>query len=443
MFKSVPAFAFTALVSLVPATNLVAAPADPPAVDTKAPSAPAAKAEEKAAAPDSDPKARALLEKARAAAVAAKDMTAVVDAAIRGDGGGTSLRGKVTVVFSTEMFPIKSWRFDMLPEKGDEVTRSISGTDGKIYQLDLAGKELVELDLGGMPAFPQDESFVLLPTWYMAERSGGALMPGMPKPTVISEKIIGEKEVGGVKCTVLEVVRETNMGGEGDEAVKLHDVSTVALAVEDSLPRHVLSKLSQKMGTQSMTQEFETTYTGLKIDSKPADELFAMKAPEGFKMTSKKADEGPEMPELKAKVGETALEFALKDPSGAEFTLAGLKGNVVVLDFWATWCGPCKAAMPDIQAIHEQFKDQPVKVFGVNVSERTPTAGPDYMKSKGFTYGCLLQGEKLAEAYAISGIPTIIVIDQQGTILFAQSGFGPGEKEKLIELINGALAKKG
>jgi thiol-disulfide isomerase/thioredoxin len=443
--QSVHAFAIAALVAIVPASTLIASTVQstPPSA---VPQAEPAKVTATATATESDPEARAILEKARAAAKAAEDISAVLQSKVSGGGESAGMKARVSVVFSNELFPIKAWRFDMMAEKDGDTTPqpSVSGTAGKIYRLNPTEKELVEMDLGGMPAFPQDETFVLLPTWYLSERADGSLMPGMPKPKIISEKMVGDREVGGVKCKVVHVLRETSMQGMGDEAIVMKEDVTMALGVDDSLPRHVLSKLTQSMGSESMTQEFETTYTDLKVNSKPADDVFAMKAPEGFKTTAAKMDDMmPKAPEMKAKVGDPALEFALKDPSGTEYTLAGLKGKVVVLDFWATWCGPCKQAMPDIQAIHEHFKDQPVAIFGVNVSERSPTAGADYMKSKNFTYGCLLAGEKLAEGYAISGIPTIIVIDTEGKIVHAQAGFGPGEKEHLIKLIEGALPKKG
>jgi thiol-disulfide isomerase/thioredoxin len=438
--QSVTAFAIAALVAVVPSSNLFAqAPAATPAAKPAAPAqAPAAAP---AVATESNPEARALLEKARAAAVAAEDLTALVTAKVAGANDSASMKGMVTVVFSKELFPIKAWRFDLKSEKPDDTTAmpSTSGVDGKLYQLLPNEKELIETDLGGMPAFPQDNSFVLLPTWYMSERNGGSLMPGMPQPKVLSEKMGADREVGGVKCRVVELVRETELTGMGDEKVTIKDELTVALGADDSLPRHVLSKLTQSGGGMTESQTFETTYENLKVNTKPADEVFAMKAPEGFKMTAKKIDNQPQMPEMKAKAGDDALDFNLKDMDGKDVTLASLKGKVVLLDFWATWCGPCKQAMPSIQEIHDNFKDKAVAVYGVNIGERSPNAGVEYMKSKSYTYGCLLAGEPLAQGYGISSIPTIIVIDPAGKILYAGVGFGPEEKQQLIDLINGAL----
>src|SRR5262249_32574459 len=143
---------------------------------------------------------------------------------------------------------------------------------------------------------------------------------------------------------------------------------------------------------------------------------------------------------LKFAAGDEAPAFALKDPAGKEVTLASLKGRVVLLDFWATWCGPCKAAMPSIQKLHEKYKGKSVTVLGVNTWER---GGPDlaakYMEKSGYTYGLVVKGDDLAKTYGISGIPTIVLIGPDGKILHIAVGFAEGEEEHLAKLIDKAL----
>jgi thiol-disulfide isomerase/thioredoxin len=112
------------------------------------------------------------------------------------------------------------------------------------------------------------------------------------------------------------------------------------------------------------------------------------------------------------------------------------------MDFWATWCGPCIAAMPSIQKIHEHFTGKPVAILGVNTWERKAGAGPAFMTKKNYTYPCLLAGDELATKYGITGIPTLIVFDGAGKILHTGVGFGPDEEKHLIEVIEAALAKK-
>jgi thiol-disulfide isomerase/thioredoxin len=194
----------------------------------------------------------------------------------------------------------------------------------------------------------------------------------------------------------------------------------------------------------------ESEYFDFKFNQKPADDTFVLPTPEGF--TAEEADAaalgldamggGDEAPELKVAAGDDAPAFTLKDTAGTEVTLASLKGRVVLLDFWATWCGPCKAAMPSIQKIHEHFKDKPVSIIGVNTWEEKPTAAADYMKKKGFTYGCLLKGDDLATAYGISGIPTLVLIDANGKVLDISVGFDPAEEDALIKKIEAQLQAK-
>jgi thioredoxin-related protein len=98
--------------------------------------------------------------------------------------------------------------------------------------------------------------------------------------------------------------------------------------------------------------------------------------------------------------------------------------------------------MPSIQTIHEHFKDKPVSIIGVNTWEEKPTAAADYMKKKGFTYGCLLKGDDLATAYGISGIPTLVLIDANGKVLDISVGFDPAEEDALIKKIEAQLQAK-
>jgi len=132
-------------------------------------------------------------------------------------------------------------------------------------------------------------------------------------------------------------------------------------------------------------------------------------------------------------VGSAAPNWSLKSGSGKMVSLKGLRGKVVLLDFWATWCGPCRLAMPEVQKLHERFKDKGVAVFGVNVGERSPRADPvKFAKSKGYTYGQLLGGAAAARDYHVRGIPTFYVIGKDGKILYATSGLALGGIDRII-----------
>jgi len=185
----------------------------------------------------------------------------------------------------------------------------------------------------------------------------------------------------------------------------------------------------------------------VKINSTIDPALFTQKMPEGFaKVDAPKEEEEEEegaqkSPALAFKVGDKAPAFKLTSLAGPEVTLDSLKGKVVLLDFWATWCGPCKQIMPVIQKLSEEFKDKGVAVFGVNTWEKKDGAAKSYMESKKYTYGCLLTGEDLAKTYGITGIPTLIIINKDGTIAKAEVGAGGNVEADLRTAITAALAK--
>jgi peroxiredoxin len=137
-------------------------------------------------------------------------------------------------------------------------------------------------------------------------------------------------------------------------------------------------------------------------------------------------------------VGEPAPEFTAKDIDGAELSLSELKGRVVVLDFWATWCGPCVQAIPHVQTLAERFADEPVTVLGIN----RDTPGSEqrvarFLEKKEVTFRQVLDGEgKIAEAYRVTGIPCTVLIDREGIIQDIRIGFMPGQEGDIAEDIN-------
>jgi thiol-disulfide isomerase/thioredoxin len=139
-------------------------------------------------------------------------------------------------------------------------------------------------------------------------------------------------------------------------------------------------------------------------------------------------------------VGAEAPDWTLSTPDGTAVTLKSLRGKVVVLDFWAVWCGPCKKAMPGIQKLHEKFKDKPVVVYGIDTWERGNNDPAAYMKKSGFTYGLLLKGDAIAPAYGIRGIPVFYVIGVDGKVVYAAAGsenegpLGPAVEQALKQV---------
>lgn len=114
--------------------------------------------------------------------------------------------------------------------------------------------------------------------------------------------------------------------------------------------------------------------------------------------------------------GSRAPDFALRELEGGEIRLSDFKGEVVLVNFWATWCGPCQLEMPDIQARFAEYHDQGFTVVAVNFDE-DPDDVATFKENLGLTFDILLDpGALVQRQYQITGYPTSIFIDRDGII---------------------------
>lgn len=149
---------------------------------------------------------------------------------------------------------------------------------------------------------------------------------------------------------------------------------------------------------------------------------------------------------LDGKISKPSHDFTLKGLDGTPVALSALKGKVVVIDFWATWCGPCKQSFPYLQKIYDRYKDNPdVAVFAVNtwdlrgksLAEKTANA-KKFVTDKNYTMPVLIdENEDAVSAYDVDGIPTQFIIDKNGKIGFKNVGFeGPQMEDQLAMQID-------
>ena len=110
-----------------------------------------------------------------------------------------------------------------------------------------------------------------------------------------------------------------------------------------------------------------------------------------------------------------------------------LRGKVVVIDFWATWCGPCRMAMPEIDQFTEDYSDKDVVVISLNVWENVPEKAKAFMVDNEYDMRLMwAEGDvKPTDLFEVTGIPTLVVIDKEGVIRFKEVGFEEGLREKL------------
>jgi thiol-disulfide isomerase/thioredoxin len=133
------------------------------------------------------------------------------------------------------------------------------------------------------------------------------------------------------------------------------------------------------------------------------------------------------------------MEFTLSSIAGDKLKLAELKGKVVVFDFWATWCGPCRAQHPLYDEVKQRFKGNPDVVFlSVNTDEDRELVEP-FLKDAGWKVTPYFE-DGLSRALQISSIPTTIVVDKRGEIFSRLNGFLPDRfVDMLTERIRDAL----
>jgi peroxiredoxin len=141
-------------------------------------------------------------------------------------------------------------------------------------------------------------------------------------------------------------------------------------------------------------------------------------------------------------IGTIAPDWTLPSPSLGKITLSDLKGKVVLLDFWGTWCVPCIRSMPEIQAIHDHFKGELVEIIGVSVEMEKAADPVAFIKKKGYTYSIVLDGHKIAGAYKVIQFPSVYIIDKSGKIIYAEHSINRSNfKEDIIAKIKTAIAE--
>ncbi len=133
-----------------------------------------------------------------------------------------------------------------------------------------------------------------------------------------------------------------------------------------------------------------------------------------------------------------APEFTLQKLDGGSVTLSELRGRVVIMEFWATWCGPCRQSTPSLDAVFRRFRNQGVSVLLVNAGE-DPAVVRKWVERR-FVAPVLLDEEHaVARRYGVSGIPRLLIINQAGQIIYDHSGYRGGLERNLTSILEGLL----
>jgi peroxiredoxin len=126
-----------------------------------------------------------------------------------------------------------------------------------------------------------------------------------------------------------------------------------------------------------------------------------------------------------------AADFTLPDLKGKPFKLSSLKGKTVLLDFWATWCGPCIDDIPTLKSLQAKYKEKGLVVLGVSIDDSSPKEVAAFTKEHQFTYPVVLTGgqDKIPDGYNIFGLPAAYLIDANGTVI--KKYYGPKDEHEV------------
>lgn len=121
-----------------------------------------------------------------------------------------------------------------------------------------------------------------------------------------------------------------------------------------------------------------------------------------------------------------APDFKLKDLNGKDVSLSAYKGKVVIIDFWATWCPPCRKGIPELIEIQQQYGTDKLAILGISVDQADASVVKDFAKSYKINYPVLFYTPEVVSAYGgIEGIPTSFIIDKEGKVRGSVVGYQP------------------
>lgn len=302
-----------------------------------------------------------------------------------------------------------------VPDKGGKTLTLIAACNGQEY---------VEYGGGG------DEAIKYAPPPTIGHVSGLQMGHPMFSGTMLYTFFDGESAYPNIVDTTkpVELSESTLANGKKVQVVRFTSAlqfGNIVLSIDpatglvqelsyDSAP--VIAKLKEQQGGEGPPSSKTTEkYSNIKVDESIPESAFSTRLPRG--VVAKTVDEMQQDLAQGLKAGTEAPDFTVNSAvDGKPVTLSSLKGKVVLVDFWATWCGPCRIGLPRTQALYKELKSKGLEVLAV--SDEEPAKINEYVKSSGLELPFYSDAaHKAAVAYKITGLPTTVVIDRQGKVV--------------------------
>ena len=137
--------------------------------------------------------------------------------------------------------------------------------------------------------------------------------------------------------------------------------------------------------------------------------------------------------------GAPAPAFQLNSNTGKPLALADFKGQIVLLNFWASWCGPCRQEMPILEQLNRQYHGKGVTLLGINV-EPDSAAAVDWLKATPVTFPILFDTEsKVSNLYEVAGMPNTVIVDRKGVVRYIHRGYSAGAENDYLNQIRALI----
>jgi len=137
--------------------------------------------------------------------------------------------------------------------------------------------------------------------------------------------------------------------------------------------------------------------------------------------------------------GQPAPDFSLKSSTGENLRLSEYRGDVVMINFWATWCGPCRQEMPLLDALYSRYQRVGFNLLGVNIDDDSRRA-MQMIEELGVDFPVLFDARKeVSKLYEVEAMPVTVIVDREGNVRYIHHGYKPGYEDKYLDQIRSLL----
>jgi peroxiredoxin len=137
--------------------------------------------------------------------------------------------------------------------------------------------------------------------------------------------------------------------------------------------------------------------------------------------------------------GQPAPDFALKSSAGQNMRLSEYRGDVVMINFWATWCGPCRQEMPLLDELYSRYQRVGFNLLGVNIDDDSSRA-MDMINELGVSFPVLFDATKeVSRLYQVDAMPVTVIVDREGNVRHVHQGYKPGYEQKYLDQVRALL----